>query len=183
MTSAYAVPPDTSVITIRRASGTIVVRPAPRREPPYDDELDERAVPLGRYDQPLPFERPQGRRALQPLSATALRASLADPAHWGRRLLVGVIETAAGRRPLNQLTALVSPSVAYGLRTDFERSARRGRPHWTHAASVRSMRASEPTENVAELSATVRAGDRVHAVAMRLEARQGRWCCTRLILG
>jgi hypothetical protein len=45
------------------------------------------------------------------------------------------------------------------------------------------MRASEPVDNVAELSATVRVGERVRAVAMRLEVRHGRWCCTRLMLG
>lgn len=182
MTSAITAPPDTSVITIRRSSGTIVVRPAPRREPPFDDELIEGASQVGVHDQPLPFERPR-RRALPPARPSPLRAALPDPGRWGRRLLVGVIETAGGRRPLNQLTALVTPSVAHGLRTDFERAALSGRPHWTSAAAVRSMRASEPVDNVAELSATVLVGERVRAVAMRLEVRHGRWCCTRLVLG
>jgi hypothetical protein len=181
MTSALAVAPDTSVITIRSAGGTIVVRPAPRREPPFDDELDE-GVQIGVHDQPLPFERVR-RTALQPAPPSPLRATLPDPVHWARRLLIGVIETAGGHRPLNQLTALVTPAVAAGLRADFERAAQRGRAHWTSRASVRSMRGSEPADNVAELSATVRAGERVRAIAMRLEVRHGRWCCTRLVLG
>jgi Family of unknown function (DUF6459) len=183
MTSAFTEPPDTSVITIRRASGTIVVRPAPRREPPFDDELVGDPSPVAAYDRQLPFDRPRGRRLVQPVAPSSMRAALPDPGHWARRLLIGVIETAGGRRPLNQLTTLLSPAVANGLRTDFELAAQRGRPHWTHAATVRSVRASEPAENVAELSATVRAGERVHAVAMRLEVRHGRWCCTRLVLG
>jgi hypothetical protein len=183
MTSAFTEPPDTSVITIRRARGTIVVRPAPRREPPFDDELGDAHSPIGPFDQPLPFDRPRGRRLLQPAPPSALRAALPDPGHWARRLLIGVIETAGGRRPLNQLTALLSPAVANGLRSDFELAALRGRPHWTHAATVRSVRATEPVENVAELCATVRTGERVRAVAMRLEVRHGRWCCTRLVLG
>ena len=98
MTSAFSEPPDTRVITIRRAAGTIVVRPAPRREPPFDDELDATATRVGPYDRPLPFARARRRRiALPPAPPSAMRAALPDPGAWGRRLLVGIIETAAGR--------------------------------------------------------------------------------------
>jgi hypothetical protein len=69
------------------------------------------------------------------------------------------------------------------MRGDFERAARRGRPHWMHCANVRTVRSSQPSENVAELSATVGVGERVRAIAMRLEVRHGRWCCTKLMLG
>lgn len=183
MTSAAVEPPDTREITIHRAAGTIVVRPAPRRDPPFDDELAAEGATVAAYDRPLPFDRPRRHLALQPPAHSVLRAAVPDPVPWGRRLLVGVIETAAGRRPLNQLTALLTPSVANGLRSEFELAARLGSPHWTHCASLRSMRSSEPAANVAELSATVRAGDRVRAIAMRLEVRHGRWCCTRLMFG
>jgi hypothetical protein len=94
-----------------------------------------------------------------------------------------MIETAAGRRPLHQLAALLSPSVSKGLGADFERAAQGGRAHWLHRASVRSVRVSEPAEGVAELCATVETGRRVRAIAMRLEAHHGRWRCTRLQLG
>ncbi len=161
----------------------ISIRPAPRREPPFDDELPPRSLRLvGRYDQPLPFETPT-RRSLALAPRPAANIGLPDPARWGRRLLVGIIETAGGRRPLQQLAALLSLSVARGLGADFERCGREGRRHWTHAASVRSVRASEPADGVAELCATVSVGGRVRAVAMRLEVRYGRWHCTRLQLG
>jgi hypothetical protein len=182
VTSAFTDPPDTSVITIRRATGTIVVRPAPPREPPFDDELDDAAPLVGRYDQRLPFERPRRRLRVQP-RPSALRAALPDPAKWGQRLLIGIIETAGGRRPLNQLSPLLSPSVANGLRADFELAGTAGHRHWTHAATIRSVHASEPSDNIAELSATVQHGRRVRAVAMRLEIRHGRWRCVRLVLG
>jgi hypothetical protein len=97
--------------------------------------------------------------------------------------MIGITETAAGKRPLHQLSALLSPGVAHGLGADFERAAKSGAPHWTSTATVASVRASEPADGVAELSATVRHGKRVRAVAMRLEVRHGRWCCTRLMLG
>jgi hypothetical protein len=181
MTSAFVDPPDTSVITIRRAAGMIVVRPAPPREPPFDDEIADMAAPIGPYDRPLPFESPRRRVRVSP--PPSQRRALPDPARWGRRLLIGIIETAAGRRPLNQLSSLLSPSVASGLRADFELADAVGRPHWTHAAAIRSVHAAEPVDDVAELSATLQHGRRVHAVAIRLEIRHGRWCCTRLVLG
>jgi hypothetical protein len=48
---------------------------------------------------------------------------------------------------------------------------------------VLSVRADEPVDGIAELAATVRIGPRVRAVAMRLEAPDGRWRCTLLQLG
>lgn len=165
-------------------AGTVVVRPAPDREPPFDDEVGSTVTAIGRYDRPLPFARTRRRRvALPPPPQSPARALLPDPALWARRLLLGIIETADGRRPLNQLAALLSPGVAHGLRTEFELAGQLGRPHWTHRAVIRSVRASEPADQVAELCATVRTGNRVRAVAMRLEVRHSRWCCTRLVLG
>ncbi len=163
----------------------ITLRPAPPREPPFDDEIGGGAA--GPHDRPLPFERrgsarKSARRPLQP-ELTPLRAALPDPGPWARRLLIGIIETAGGKRPLHQLAALLSPGVASGLGADFERAARSGRPHWTSRASVRSVRACEPVDGVAELSATLDSGRRVRAIAIRLESRHGRWCCTRLQLG
>ncbi|HEY2299383.1 MAG TPA: Rv3235 family protein [Jatrophihabitans sp.] len=184
MTSALADPPDTATITIRRAAGTFVVRPAPRREPPFDDEIADGAFAPGRNDRPLPFARSRRRRVNLPAPAPSqLRAVLPDPAMWGQRLLVGIIEAAGGRRPVNQLTSLLSPAVAHGLRSELEHAERLKKPHWTHRAVVRSVRSSEPAEQVAELCATVRVGERVRAIAMRLEVRHSRWCCTKLVLG
>lgn len=158
----------------------VVVRPAPRREPPFDDELGDGPRP-GKYDQVLPFARPANPIVTRlPLQ---LRGPLPEPGAWGHRLLVGLIESAAGRRPLNQLAAMLSFSVQRGIGTDFERAAHAGAPHWLHRATVRSVRASEPSSAVAELSATVETGQRVRAIAMRLDAQDGRWRCTRLQLG
>lgn len=182
MTTALARLPEPGIVVLRRPGGTVTVRPAPRREPPFDDELDRSPTP-GPLDRPLPFD--EWRPARRPVSRLPVRTALRmpDPGVWGRRLLVGIIETAAGKRPLHQLSALLSPGVAHGLGADFEKAARRGVPHWTSRAAVRSMRASEPADGVAELSATLGHGGRVRAVAMRLEIRHGRWCCTRLVLG
>jgi hypothetical protein len=158
----------------------LVIRPAPRREPPFDDEIDSPPL-VGAYDQRLPFEtpRPRPHRVLLPRR----RRGLPEPTAWGRRLLIGLIETADGRRPLHQLANLLSPSVARGIGADFERAAVAGRPHWLHRASVLSVRCCEPAEGVAELSATLESPNRVRAVALRMEEQHGRWRCTRLQLG
>jgi hypothetical protein len=159
----------------------VVIRQAPRREPPFDDELPDAHRP-SRFDQRLPFARPAAPVVARlPL---ALRGrSLPDPAPWGHRLLVSLIESASGRRPLSQLAALLTFPVQRGIGADFERSARAGSPHWLHRASVRSVRASEPSAESAEVCATVQTGTRVRAIAMRLEAKDGRWRCVRLQLG
>ena len=160
----------------------VVVRPAPRREPPFDDELPDARPRYGPFDQRLPFERSKPHPPVWRPRPPRPRG-LPEPGPWGRRLLIGMIETAAGRRPLHQLAALLSPSVSRGLGTEFERAAQTGAPHWLHRATVRSMRVAEPTVGVAEVCATVAAGPRVRAIALRLEEHHGRWRCTRLQLG
>jgi uncharacterized protein DUF6459 len=181
MTTALATPAAGTTSRARPAR-PMTVRPAPRREPPFDDELPRHLYVVGRLDQRLPFESGP-RRDDRARAVVTPHPNLPDPAVWGRRLLIGIVETAAGRRPLPQLAALLSQSVAHGLGTDFERAAQRRRPHWTHAASIRTVRACQPADGVAELCATLQVGSRVRAVAMRLEARHGRWRCTRLQLG
>lgn len=180
MTAVLARTSDVGEPGVIRACVTL--RAAPRREPPFDDEVPTAQLrAVGPLDQPLPFERPSNQAA--EFTIAAPRTDLPDPAVWGRRLLVGIFESAAGKRPLQQLAGLLSPSIAHGLRVDFERSAQRRRPHWTHVATVRTIRASEPRPGVAEVSATVQVGTRVRAIALRAEANQGRWRCTRLLLG
>lgn len=156
------------------------IRRAPRREPPFDDELEPPIT--GSFDQPLPFSL----GPCPPVAIALPRATddgLPDPAAWARRLLVGIVEVAGGKRPLQQLGGLLSPSIAHGLRTDFHRAFSVRARHWTHAATVRSVRASEPVSGVAEVCATLQLGRRVRAVALRAEAVDGRWQCTRLQLG
>lgn len=161
---------------------SVVIRPAPRREPPFDDELIGPAARPHRLERRLPFDVAPLAPAVW-LPRPPRPRELPDPAPWARRLLVGMIETAGGHRPLHQLAALLSPSVWRGLGGDFEDAAQSGSPHWLHRAKVRSLRAAEPTRGVAEITATVDTGPRVRAIAIRLEEQHGSWRCTRLQLG
>lgn len=175
MTAALRCPPATV------QPDQVIVRPAPRREPPFDDELPAPVPLFGPRAPRLPFEVVAAPAAWLPKPARP--RGLPDPQRWAQHLLVGMIETAGGRRPLQQLNALLSPSVSRGIAADFERALHRGARHWLHRASVRTVRCAEPCEGVAELCAVLDTGQRVHAMALRLEERHGRWRCTRIQVG
>ena len=160
---------------------TVTVRPAPRREPPFDDELAESGASLpGRFDRQLPFPRPAART---PLRVAARRGDLPDPVPWARRLLVGVVEASAGRRPMQQLVGMLSPSILAGLRTEFSRAHRTGGRHWIGTAAVQTVTGCEPTDGVAEMCATLRTRSRTRAIAFRAELHHGAWRCVRLQIG
>lgn len=159
----------------------MTVRRAPRREPPFDDEVPSNVVPLSRYDQPLPFEdlaAPSKPMVIH----TITDPDLPDPARWASSVLIGIIETANGRRPPQQLGHMFTATIAARITADLTRR-RAGRPHWLHAASIRSVRAMQPRAGVAEVAATLAVSARVRAIAIRMERRHGQWRCTRLQLG
>jgi len=123
------------------------LRPAPRREPPFDDELPRPRLQLVHgQDQELPFPEP-ATPIVEPLTRPP---GLPDPGAWATRLLVGLSESAAGRRPLNQMAGLLTPGVFRGISQDFERANAQGSRHWLHSAIVRNVHTSEPAPGVAD---------------------------------
>jgi hypothetical protein len=165
--------------------GQITLRAAPRREPPFDDELPRHLRLIGPFDQPLPFREVPPRRSPDESSIFAPKRSrpgdLPDAAAFGRRLLVAIMEAKAGRRTFHQLAAHLSQGVYSGLVNDLARPERLR--SWRGRITIRSVRVFEPADGVAELSAVVAVGPRYRAVAARLEGRNGRWRCVRLQLG
>lgn len=163
------------------ATRPVTVRPAPRREPPFDDELPERLLRLvGPHDRPLPFA-PSQRRLTDKRDLFAARPTgrgeLPDPRWFGRRLLIAALEALGGRRSPQQLAPHLSHAVLTGLLGGSQRAA------WAQPAALRSLRVCEPADGVAEISAVVQVGPRFRAVAARLEGLDGRWRCVRLQLG
>jgi uncharacterized protein DUF6459 len=159
----------------------ITVRPAPRREPPFDDELPERHLQLvGPHDRPLPFA-PSQRRLTDKRDLFAARPTgrgeLPDPRWFGRRLLIAALEVLGGRRSPQQLAPHLSHAVLSGMLAGSQRTT------WAQPATLRSLRVCEPADGVAEISAVVQLGPRFRAVAARLEGLDGRWRCVRLQLG
>ena len=178
MTAAFLPAPGTTEVGSR-----ITIRPAPRREPPFDDEVPQSHLTLvGPHDRQLPFA-PSRRRLHEPRDVFSAqptgRGQLPDPVWFGRRLLVAILEATSGRRPLNQLAQHLSQGVLNGLIIDLNR-----RPGWMkHPAAIRTVRVCEPADGVAELAVVVQTGARVRAIAARLEGLDGRWRCVRLQIG
>jgi hypothetical protein len=101
---------------------------------------------------------------------------------WVGRLLQAITEVLAGERALAQLSAHLSPSVYEGLDAAARPMTKPGgRPPAVPA--VRSVRMCEPRPGVAEVAAVVRRGNRMAAIAMRLELRAERWRCVALQVG
>lgn len=156
--------------------------PAPDREPPFDDE-----VPPGRlrlissWDRQLPFDDIAPPPAIRPYAVPVAPSTLPDPDQWGRRFLIALLESAAGRRPISQLARHTSLAVITGLRADpsaIARLAPQQRP-----GSVRTVRSSRPEDSVAEFSAVIQVGSRYRAIAARFESYNDSWRCVRLQIG
>lgn len=161
--------------------------PAPTSEPPFDDERAPRPVlrlvPAPLVPVPAPSRRPPVRSLLLPEAAprrtrTATDA-LPDARPFAQALVQRLLEVCGGVRPVPQLQRDTTP----GLYAELERAlTRRPRPTGPRPSSrdVRSVHVQERPDGVAEVCATVRRGDRICALAMRLEGVQGRWLCTQI---
>ena len=158
------------------ARPAIRVVPAPVAAPPFDDD---------------PRPRPVLRLVAEPAVVPAVdesvwfsqdrtpAAQLPDPAPLVRQLLQGCLEVFAGARPLTQLRRQLSVELyaefAARLHGGRRRPGGRPRPH-----SVPRVHVQTRPEGVVEACASVRRGDRLHALALRLEGHGDRWVCTAL---
>ncbi|HST46870.1 Rv3235 family protein [Jatrophihabitans sp.] len=163
-----------------------LVKPAPRREPLFDDEVPERHLSLvGPLDQPLPLEGlDRDTAATQPDTSPDRPTGfyeLPEPALIARRLVIGVVEIATGRRSASQLRDHTSPAVQAGLVRDAGRITRLGSAQ--RPATLHSLHVTEPADGVAEVAAVLRIENRFRALALRLEGLDGRWRCVRLQIG
>lgn len=160
---------------------TLRLLPAPATEPPYDDEPgaetvhrpDNAALSLVPVSRARPGRRP-------PTADPPWCDGLPDPRAVTHALVQRLLEAMAGVRPVAQLKHDTSPEL-------FERlqrlSATQGRAQGSRPSSrsVRSVHTQPVADGVVEACATVVRGSRAGAVALRLEARSGRWCCTELV--
>ncbi|WP_053205509.1 Rv3235 family protein [Jiangella muralis] len=108
-------------------------------------------------------------------TATAAGADeLPDPRRWTARLAQSALECLHGRRPLQQLVRWTAEPVYRDLsrRAVAQDEAPAVRPR------IRALRVCRVTPGVAEASVVVQIGAVARAVAVRLEADDGRWLCT-----
>jgi len=163
-------------------------------EPRYDDELPESARAAPATDGALALTLPVGdtrqrERRLRLLAPPPDDEPPGDlpplPARpWLGRLVQAVNEVLGGERPLSQLAPHLSPEVYAGLDRSLNRDGRPpGGRRPPAIPAVRALRVCEPRPGVAEVAAVVRHGARMRALALRLEAGDGRWRCTVLQVG
>jgi hypothetical protein len=107
------------------------------------------------------------------------RADLPAPGPRAAAALRLLLEVVVGERPSRQVAGWVSPRVLAGL----DQWSPRQRAGLGRRPVLRSVRVTEPAESVAEVSAVVLFGDRIRAVALRLEGLDGRWTVTALHVG
>jgi hypothetical protein len=189
VSAATALVDDRAITIATSVGGQFVVRPAPLREPPFDDETPARHLTLvGPFDRQLPFDgadAPSSLRlnvnsdhfAAQPTG----RNDLPELQAFSRRLVIAIIEAATGRRSATQLSKHTSSGVQAGLARDAGKITRLGTAQ--RPATLHSLHIAEPADGVAEVAAIVRVDNRFRAIAFRLEGLDGRWRCVRLQVG
>ena len=98
------------------------------------------------------------------------RADLPDAHATAARIALAALEVMRGRRPAAQLLRCTSPEV-------YETLARRPSARAGEGRRVRIRRIvlCHPADDAVEATVILDEGDRVRAMAMRLEGRDGRW--------
>lgn len=168
---------------------TAVRRPylaaVPNCEPPYDDERSA----AGRIQQLRQAVRvkPRTVTASEKILDAAVpgwsqdadigvrrtaTAELPAAQRSGQLLARALVEVLSGQRPLPQLRVHCAPEVFAGLQI---------RPIMSGVPSrLLTVRICEPADGVAEVSAIFRRGERVRALAFRIQGVDGRWRVTAL---
>ena len=114
-------------------------------------------------------------------------AALPEPGPWAARLARACAEVAVGARPPGQLTRHVQRDVLATLARRGVAVARhpssRTQRGITRLRSVRAVRVCPVAPGIVETSAVIVGGERAQAIAIRLEAVEGRWLATVVQLG
>ena len=116
-----------------------------------------------------------------------VRADLPDPTAWAGRITHALLEVMTGARPAPQVVRWTTPEVYAVVARRNALAARRAAagtgPRRRSRLQVRRIRVCEPADGVAEAAVVVHHGDRVRAVAVRLEGQDGKWRVTALQVG
>jgi len=184
----------------------ISLRPTPRCEPPFDDELEPIVWATAHQlslDWPLTPSVGAIPEAPSPESPAETRLPQRSPvagasaeARWAvRRFVRTCVEVLNGHRPAAHLRRLSRPLeasevVAQGMAAahrvaDLRRAtqpAGRRPSRRTAPVAVIRVRLCEPRPGAIEAAVALLTADRTWALALRLELHQGCWCATTLRL-
>lgn len=173
----------------------LTIRRAPRLDGPYDDEHPERTPhlvdgslalafpPSVSTALPLRLVPPAGIPEPPPREKPA--TVVPDPRRFVAPFTQGIAEVLMGVRPPQQLAQATTLEVLGQLERNAGRLAPRPavRGVGRNRPRISSVRLCEPCPGVAEVCAVVDTGVRRRAIALRLEAIDGRWQCTVLRVG
>lgn len=115
-------------------------------------------------------------------------AELPPPAPLCAGVALAAVEAIAGERPLTRLVRWLAPDVHADLTDAVAQAALARRAAGTVPVprlrpGVRRVRLTRPAPTVVEASVVVPDGDRVRAVALRLEVHHGSWRVVGLEIG
>jgi hypothetical protein len=124
---------------------------------------------------PLPVERDDD------LVLPHADAPLPDPERWAAMIGQAVVEILAGRRPPTQVVRWLDSQVYERVRRSADAlKAKEGVRRAGAPVRVRRVRLGPPAEGRVEAVVVVDDAVRCRALALRLEALDGRWLCTAL---
>jgi len=202
--------PATSTVPAKVADDRPYLAAVPDCEPPFDDERSAAsrlqqlrlagqsragATAARTLEDPLVRPRP-GQRTIglvrvpdtiadsrvpgwsQEVDIGVRRTTTAEPppaTRSGPVLARALVEVLCGQRPLSQLRVHCAPEVFAGLQS---RPLARGA-----LGHLLNVRVCEPADGVAEISVAFRRGERVRAIAFRIQGVDGRWRVTALQTG
>jgi hypothetical protein len=169
--------------------------PVPDCEPPFDDERSAasrlqqlRSIAKARTgtaptaSQPARVPHTVGDPAVPGWSQEAdmgvrrtATAQLPPATRTGPVLARALVEVVSGQRPLSQLRVHCAPEVFAGMQ-------RRPIAHGP-LGHLLNVRVCEPADGAAEISVVFRRGERVRAMAFRIQGVDGRWRITALQTG
>jgi hypothetical protein len=192
---------STVEVTRQGPRPAIRLRPAPRREPLFDDERDPDSwtspdqLALDWAHLIAGDARPAAAAAAPPPAVrTVVSGVSADAKLAVRRFVKMCVEVFNGYRPPAHLRRLARPReaadvVAEGLsgaqrvaRVRRASADRRPRPRRPAPVAVLRLRLCEPRAGAVEAAVVLMIGDRVWAMALRLELHESSWVATSLRL-
>jgi hypothetical protein len=177
----------------------IRLRPAPRHEPPFDDERDPLTWPSPdqlalEWARLVPRREPVERPS-PPVRRTVVTGASTEARLAVRRFVATCVEVLNGYRPAAHLRRLSQPReaanvVAQGLAgarrvteaRQHRTAGRAPRPRRPVPAAVVRLQLCEPRAGAVEAAAVLVIGDRTHAMALRLESHNEAWLATTLRL-
>lgn len=160
----------------------LLTSPAVPTEPPPVRERVASSLPRVRK---VAVAAPIKPRTLRRAPGTVLKcADLPPLEHWAGSLIVAATEVLTGSRPVQQLTRWLDQEVYADLARRAGLITRlRGRSRTQTHSRLLAIRAAASPAGHHELSAVVHDGQRVRAVALRVEQFGNRWRASALEIG